>query len=503
VTASSSDTGVCAKPPGHDAQKRWTLIVMCMGVLIAQVDTSVVNLMLRPIGKGLHASVSELQWVVDAYNLAYACLLLTGGVLGDLYGRRRIFLSGILAFTIASLACGLAPNPFLLVVARGVAGLGAAFALPVSLAIIAYVYTEPADRAKAVGIWASCNGLALAIGPTLGGFLVNWWGWRSAFLVAVPVGVLAILGCLRFVPESSHPEGRRFDIPGQVFAIIALGTLSFVAIHGGEVGWSMPGIYVWLLICVVAAVTFVRVEKKAGNGALLPLGLFLSPSFSAAIVVALLMTFGMYGTLFLLPLYLQVVQDLSPLTTGIALLPMSVVFFFVARISGSLAASTGPKTVMTCGMALMGLGLVGLSFANQAYPLWLIEGVLAVIGAGLGLNSGPVVAVAIASVPQNRTGTASGVANTARIIGATLGVAIAGAVFAMHAGQGSATETVTPLRMGEILSGLRAGFLVCAVAEWLGALTVIVFIGQSSLGTKATTTNTRSAEPTRLAESGE
>ncbi len=504
MTGASSDSTLWARPPQRDAQKRWTLAVMCMGVLIAQVDTSVVNLMLRPIGTGLDASVSQLQWVVDAYNLAYACLLLTGGVLGDLYGRRRIFLTGILAFTIGSLACGLAPNPALLVAARSITGLGAAFAVPVSLAIIAHVYPEPAERAKAVGIWASCNGLALAIGPTLGGFLVNWWGWRSAFLVAVPVGVLAIVSCLRFVPESSHPDGRRFDMAGQVFAMLALGALSFAAIRGGEVGWDAQGIYELLLAAVVAAVAavaFTVVEKKVGDGALLPLGLFRSQPFSAAIVVAVLMTFGMYGMMFLVPLYLQEVRGITVFAAGIELLPMSVVFFLVARISGSLAAAAGPKTIMTCGMALMGLGLLGLAFANQAYPLWLAEGALAVIGLGLGLNSGPVVAVAVASVPQHRTGTASGVVNAARIAGAALGVAIVGAVFATYAGQGSAIEEVSTSRIAEILSGLRAGFLVGAMAEWLGALTVIVFIPQSSLGTKAKVALTRPPEPTRPAGS--
>jgi MFS transporter, DHA2 family, methylenomycin A resistance protein len=480
-----------------ETRKRWTLTIMCLGVLIAQIDTSIVNLILRPIGIGLQASVGELQWVVDAYNLSYACLLLTGGALGDLYGRRRIFVYGMLTFTAGSMICGLAPSSSILIGGRAITGLGAAFELPVSLAIIAYVFTDPAERARAIGIWAGCNGLALAIGPTLGGLLVEGLGWRSAFLVVVPVGVLAALGALKAVPESVHAEGRRIDIPGQISSAVALACLSFAVIRGGASGWTDPTVQYLLAASAAAALVFVVVESFAGDAALLPLALFRTTAFSAAIMTALLMTFGMYGMMFLVPLYLQEVRSIGTFAAGLDLLPMSVVFFVVSRYSGSLASAAGAKVVMTAGMALMGAGLLILSFVASSFPLWLVETALALIGAGLGLNAGPVMAVAVANVPARRAGVASGVGNTARIIGATLGVAVAGTVLAIYAGQEAALHAVPAADLPNMLSGLRTAFRVGAAGEGLGALIVLLFIRRSALHIAQAPAANAGAEPAK------
>ena len=217
------------------------LLTMSLGVLIAQIDTSVVNLAVKEIGASLGAGVTALQWVVDSYNLVYASLLLTAGTLADLYGRRRIFAIGISLFTLGSLVCGFAPNAVVLVAGRAVAGLGAALEIPTSLAILTVAYQDKKQRAHALGIWASCNGLAFAIGPTLGGALVESFGWRSIFLLIVPICVLALVLTMTSVPESKDPKGRTLDAPGQALAIAALGALALAVIEGPRWGWGSIG----------------------------------------------------------------------------------------------------------------------------------------------------------------------------------------------------------------------------------------------------------------------
>src|SRR5689334_10943717 len=217
------------------------LLTMSLGVLIAQIDTSVVNLAVKEIGESLGAGVTALQWVVDAYNLVYASLLLTGGTLADLYGRRRVFMLGIGLFTFGSLVCGLAPNTAVLVAGRAVAGLGAALQIPTSLAILTVAYPVSEERTRALGVWASCNGLAFIIGPTLGGVLVESVGWRSIFLLIIPICVLALVLTTTSVPESKDPKGRRLDPPGQALAIAGLGTLALAVIEGPRWGWESIG----------------------------------------------------------------------------------------------------------------------------------------------------------------------------------------------------------------------------------------------------------------------
>src|SRR5690242_5582887 len=217
------------------------LIAMSLGVLIAQIDTSVVSLAVKKIGADLGSGVSEMQWVIDGYNLVYASLLLTGGTLGDIYGRRRIFVIGIVLFTVGTIVCALAPNGAILIAGRAISGLGAALELPMSLVLLTLAYPEEKSRAHALGIWASCNGLAFIIGPTLGGFLVDSAGWRSIFYLILPVCLAALVLTYWAVPESAEPRGRKLDLPGQALAIIALGGLAFAAIEGSHWGWlSVP-----------------------------------------------------------------------------------------------------------------------------------------------------------------------------------------------------------------------------------------------------------------------
>jgi DHA2 family methylenomycin A resistance protein-like MFS transporter len=445
----------------------FALLATSLGVLVAQVDTSVVAIAVKRIGAELGATVSAMQWTIDLYNLVYAALLLTGGALGDLYGRRRVFASGIGLFALGSVVCALAPDTAVLLAGRALTGLGAALELPMSLALLALAYPEPRARQHALGLWASCNGLAFIVGPTLGGLLVEVAGWRSIFYLILPFCAAALVLARLGVPESADPGGRRLDLPGQSAAIVALGGLAFAAIEGAHLGWGSAQVLAAAVLGGAAALAFVFFELRTPGG-LVSFALFRSRPFTASLVVAGLMTFGMYALLFLVPLYFQNVRGDQPLMAGVRLLPLSVAFVVVSQSSGRIVPAIGARAAMVCGMAAMGAGELALALAAADTSQWLVAGWLAVIGVGLGLNTAPVNSVAVASVPSERSGTASGLLNTARMVGATLGVAILGAVFAHFAGQDAAPAGFLP--------GLRAALGIGAAAELAGAFVALRFV---------------------------
>jgi len=438
-------------------KRRWlTLTTLCLAVLVAQVDTAVVNLATRPIGEYFTASVGELQWVVDSYNLVYAVLLLTGGLLADLYGRRRIFMIGAAIFTVASLLCAVAPSASFLIGARALAGLGAALLLPASLAIIRVVWHDPAERGRALGIWAACNGLAMAIGPTLGGLLIRQFGWRSIFLVVIPLSLAALILAIPSIPGSSNPQDRHFDAPAQLLGAIALGCLAFAAIRSHDA----PAIAVLaFVVSMLAFALFIKVETKRGSAALVPLDIFHTREFRGAITATAGMTFGMYGVLFLLPLTWQSTGRLDVAEAGIALIPMALVFVLVSPFSGTLTVRLGTRLMTAGGVAIIasGLLLIGLS-AHQA-SIVLAELGLALTGLGMGFATGPLMGAAVDAVAAVRSGTASALVNVARMAGATIGVAVLGAVFAVaHGGPDG-------LRLAMFLGGLVQ--ITCAALAWM------------------------------------
>jgi len=455
---------------------RLVLLATSLGVLLAQVDTSVVNLALKSIAGDLNAGVSAMQWVIDAYNLVYASLLLTGGTIGDIYGRRRVFVLGIALFSAGTLICALAPTAAILIVGRVVSGLGAAFELPMSLVLLAIAYPDREKRAHALGIWASCNGLAFVIGPTLGGWLVDSMGWRSIFYLSLPICAAALIVTYLAVGESAETQGRRFDLPGQALAVAGLGSFAFAAIEGAHWGWTSPLILGVAALAIASLAGFVVVESRT-EGPLLPLGFLRIPVFSANLACAGLMTFGMYALLFIMPLYFQTVRGDTPFTAGLALLPMSLSFVVVSQLVGLLTNRFGPRVVMTVGMACMGAGCLWLARLTPDTSPPVIAIALFIVGTGLGLNTAPVNGVAVAAVPPNRSGTASGVLNTARMVGATLGVAILASIFAAHAGPQAATGT-------GFLSGLKAALTIGGVGELIGAVVAITWIRRTSLEAK-------------------
>jgi MFS transporter, DHA2 family, methylenomycin A resistance protein len=416
---------------GRPARDRLTLMTLCAAVLIAQLDTSVVNLGVRPIGEFFRADVNALQWVVDSYNMAYASLLLTAGVLADLLGRRLVFMAGAALFCGASLLCAAAPAVWVLMTGRTLAGAGAALLLPASLAIIRVAWPDEQQRARALGIWAACNGLAFAIGPTLGGLLIHRFGWRSVFLVVVPVALAALIATPWTVPESSDPHHRDFDVGGQVPGALVLASLTVAAIESTRaVGIAV----VALVVAVASLMLFARVERSKGPVALVPLDLFAMRRFRASAIATCGMTFGMYGTIFLLPLVWQSAGRLSPVEAGIALAPMACVFLVISPFSGALAERLGTRAMTTGGVSIIGSGLLVIGLSAGSVSIVGAEAGLFLTGIGMGLATGPLMAAAVGSVPAKRAGTAASLINVARMAGATIGVAALGALFAAAGG---------------------------------------------------------------------
>ena len=441
---------------GTTANYRWlTLVTLCMAILVAQIDTAVVNLAIHPIGDYFAASVNSLQWVVDSYNLTYAVLLLTGGLLTDLYGRRRIFMIGAAIFTVASVFCAFAPSIVSLISARALAGLGAALLLPASLATIRAVWHDPAERARALGIWAACNGLAVAIGPTLGGLLIYHFGWRSIFLVVIPLSLAALVLAVPAIPKSSDPKGRHFDAKAQALGALSLGSLAFSAIQLHDT----PGIAITaFIVAVLALIFFIKVEAKKGAAALVPLDIFKAREFQGAMTATAGMTFGMYGTLFLLPLTWQNAGMLSPTEAGIALIPMALIFVLISPFSGALTERFSVRVMTTAGVAIIGSGLMLIGLCAHEASIIPTEIGLVLTGLGMGFATGPLMGIAIGAVAVVRSGTAAALINVARMAGATIGVAILGAVFAMARGGAEG------LRLSMLLGGLVQ--ISCAIVAW-------------------------------------
>ncbi|MBV9249406.1 MAG: MFS transporter, partial [Acetobacteraceae bacterium] len=430
------------------------------------------------IAADLHAQIATLQWVVDLYNLVYAAFILTGGTLADIYGRRFVFVAGSACFAVGSLVCALAPDAATLIIGRGLAGFGAALELPAALAILNVTYPDPAERTHAIAIWGGMNGLAMAIGPTLGGILVDALGWRSLFWVILPVAAAAVWLALRRVPESRDPAGRGLDIRGQLLAIVVLATLALGFIEAPALGWMSPWILLCFLVCLGSMVGFL-VSQRHSKTPLVPLSVFQSRPFSASILIAMAMTFGMYGLLFVLPLFFQAIQGSSATIAGVKLLPMSLSFYGVSLFAGRIAGSFGARVLIGGGIALVGAGCFGLSFLSPSATYTLPAVSLLVIGIGLGSITGPIATVAVSNAPAARSGMSSGLVNMGRLIGATIGVAILGVLFGAEAAK-AAHDSPT------FLHGLRLTFLLGGCAELLGAGVAAVWLRSGSLSTPAT-----------------
>lgn len=451
-----------------DQVMRSTLFTTSLVVLLVQFDTTVVNLALHAIQTSLGSGVTLLQGILDAYNVVYASAILTGATLGDLFGRRRMLAIGIGLFTAASLLCGVAPSAGWLIVGRALAGVGAALALPGSLAVLRVGYPDATERARALGIWAGVNGVAVALGPAAGGVLVNALGWRSIFLVAVPLGCLAMFLTLTREQESADPAGRHLDLPGQVLAILGLGCLAASSISGQTLGWLSTPILAGLLVGAGLLTAFVTAEARSATP-LLPLEVFRNVALSGSLAVMTAITFGMFGMLLVVPLYLQAALGQSAATAGLALVPMGIAFACVSAGAGRIVGRIGARVPIAGGAALAGLGLLIIAQAGQpTRDLLAIVGGMTVVGVALGLLTGPLMAVAVGNVEPERAGLAAGLVNVGRMLGATFGVAVLGGIFGAMTQAGQ-----DPAAFG---SGMRAALLVAVGVEWLASILAVLTI---------------------------
>jgi MFS transporter, DHA2 family, methylenomycin A resistance protein len=403
-----------------------TILAASLGFVLVQLDVSVVNIALAKIGADLRTPVAGLQWVVDSYALAFAALLLSAGALGDQIGARKGFTIGFAAFVVASLGCGLAPGPISLIVARTAQGIGAALLVPCSLALINQAAAGDARlRAKAVSLWTAAGSVAMAVGPVLGGLLVDTWGWRSIFLINIPIGIVGIFLTQSSVKESATRHNT-FDPIGQLLAIVALLGLVGAVICSEGSGLS-PIVCVALIIAIASGVAFVLVESRVSRP-MLPLDFFRQPTFTATTLVGLGVNFTLYGVIFVLGLYLQRIRGYSPLISGLAFLPFPIALLFSNLSAGSLAKGFNLRSLMVVGLLVGAAGYWSLHSIDAGTPyLWMLPGFV-VLPLGIGLAVPAMTTALLTAAPASRSGVASGVLNSVRQAGGALGVAVYGAL---------------------------------------------------------------------------
>jgi EmrB/QacA subfamily drug resistance transporter len=397
-----------------------------MSLLIVGMDVTIVNVALPSIRRDLGASVSALQWTTAAYTVVLASLLMLGGSTADRLGRARVFKFGLALFTVASLACSLAPTIGWLVFFRVLQGAAGAMLNPVAMSIIRNTFEDPRERAQAIGIWGSVVGLSLALGPILGGVLVGL-SWRAVFLVNIPIGVAAIALTARFVPESRAPRPRRPDAVGQVLVIVMLASLTSAIIEGPGLGWGSPGIVALCVTALLSLLGLVRYELRRVDP-LIELRFFASRPLSAAAVIAVAAFAAFGGFLFLNTLYLQEVRNLSPLSAGLCTLPMAAMTVVCSPISGRIVGARGVRGPLVVGGFGLGVGSLMLVSLSAHTALWWILAAYTVFGLGFGAVNPPITDAAVSGMPASQAGVAAAVATTSRQVGLTLGVAVVGAV---------------------------------------------------------------------------
>jgi MFS transporter, DHA2 family, methylenomycin A resistance protein len=412
--------------PDQAKSRRWLLLATSLGFAVIQLDVSVVNVAVKAIGADLGGGVSDLQWVVSAYTVAFAALILTAGTLGDRLGAKRLFVAGFVLFTLASAACGLAPSLSVLI-SRAVQGVGAAMLAPTSLTLLNHTFTEPGERARAVGLYLAGASTALAGGPLVAGVLTATLGWRSIFFINAPIGVIGILLTVRYATETSQSRERPIDLPGQLAVIIALLALAGATIEGGVHGFTSPGVLIGYAVALIAATAFVLLEGLRKQ-VMLPLTLFRSAGFSASTAIGLSVNTAFYGLIFVLSLFFQRGQHLTALQTGFAFAPSTIAVATANILAGRADKRFGPRLVMIGGAALIALALAGLLGVDttSSYASMVIQ--LVLLGFGLGSIVPAVTATMLASADRSQSGLASGTLNSARQMGSVIGVSLFGAL---------------------------------------------------------------------------
>ncbi len=503
-------TGTDHPGTGNRDRRWWILAVLCLSVLLVVVDNTIVNVALPTISRDLHASTSALQWVVDAYTLSFAGLLLLGGNLGDRLGRRRFLQLGLVLFGVFSVGAALSHGTGELIAARALMGLGAALVYPATLAILNNVFTVARERAIAIGVWSAVSGLAVAIGPVAGGALLRHFSWSSVFYVSVPLVVLAVVAGRFLLPESRDPNAGRFDPLGAVLSAAGIALLTWSIIEAPQHGWgsfaTVGGIFGSLVI--LSAFAWWQARRP---DPMLDVRLFRNPRFSAASAAIALAFFGLFGFIFMITQYFQVVRGYDPLGAGLATLPFAFVTAGFSPIAMLLMRRFGTKLVVAAGLAMMSAGFVVAATTAVDSPYWgKVIIAMALMAAGLGLTTGPATEAIMGALPPGKAGAGSAVNDTTREVGGTLGVAIIGSVlnsaYGSHvlsgltalgapaatghlagqsvvAGMNVAAGFPAPLRdaaasavRSAFMTGLHRGSLVAAGITLAGALVALAFV---------------------------
>jgi EmrB/QacA subfamily drug resistance transporter len=430
------------------------------------LDNTVVNVALPSIQQDLGADLSELEWIVTGYALTFASLMLVGGKVADAYGRRLIFIAGIVVFTTASLLCGLATSSEMLIGARVLQGAGAALMNPATLSIIAATF-PPRERGTAIGIWAGTSALALAIGPLVGGLITEHIDWSWIFFVNVPVGVLAIGASLLFIDESRDETHASLDLPGLVTSALGLFALTYGLIEANTYGWTSARILGSFVLAVAALASFIVIERRRRDP-MLPLELFRNRTYTGANLVMLLVALAMFGVFFFVSLYMQNILGYSAVQTGAAFLPMTVLIVLVAPIAGRTSDRLGSRGLMTAGMLLLAVQLLLFSRLGVDSSFWNLLPALLIGGVGMACTMTPSAAAATRSVPVDKAGVGSAVLNCARQVGGTMGVAIMGAIMAAELGDVPTAEA--------FMRGFERALLVAAAIAVVGAIVAYVLV---------------------------
>jgi EmrB/QacA subfamily drug resistance transporter len=468
--------------PAPYARRWWVLSICCLSLLLVGLDTTVVNVALPAIHRDLHASLSGLQWIVDAYTLVIASFLMLSGSTADRLGRKRVFMTGISIFAIGSAACAAAPNLDILVAARVLQALGGSMLNPVALSIVRDVFTDPRERAQAVGLWGAMVGFSIALGPVIGGVFVDTIGWRYVFLVNVPIGVIAWLLTAAYVPESRAAHARRIDPVGQILVIFALATLTFGIIEGGTKGWTSPVVLASFAVALSATVTFVPYELRRFEPLVEP-RFFRSAPFAGASAIATFAFACFSAFLFLNNIYLQEARGYSALKSGLFTLPVAALVVILPPVSGRLVGRRGNRPSLVLGGLGLMVGPLLLSDLQQHTSIWRLLAAYVAFGIGHGFINAPITNTAISGMPPSQTGVAAAIASTSRQVGATIGIALGGALVA--GGSASASTELGPQFASATHTGWWMIFGFAAAVFTIGLITTTGWASHTAKATAA------------------
>ena len=454
----------------EERRKWWTLAAVSFGLFMIMLDNTVVNVALPSIQEDLGADLSQLQWIVTGYALTFAALMLIGGKLADAYGRRLIFVIGIVIFTLASLWCGLSDTSEMLIVARIVQGAGAALMNPATLSIISATF-PPKQRGAAIGIWAGVSALALAIGPLVGGLLTEHLSWHWIFFINVPVGVVAIAASFLLITESKDETHESLDLPGLGTSALGLFALTYGLIEANAYGWTSARIVGSFAVAVVSLVSFVMIERRR-RFPMLDLTLFRSGTYTGANVSMLLVALSMFGVFFFVSLYMQNVLGYSAVQAGAAFLPMTVLIILIAPIAGKASDRFGSRWLMTIGMVLLGVQLLYFSQLSTTSDFWNLLPGFILGGFGMAMAMTPTAAAATRAVPVHKSGVGSAVLNAMRQVGGSIGIALMGAIVADQASGRPGVEG--------FMAGFERALIVAAVIAFVGSIVAFALVRQET-----------------------